>query len=461
MKKIRESGPQGGPGLIVAAPSSSSGKTVFTLGLLRHLSDNGIAVASAKGGPDYIDPAFHAAATGRACINLDPWAMRPALLLAAAEALAADASLVVCEGMMGLFDGAVGERGSTADLSERTGWPVILVIDAGAQGASAAAVLGGFAKHRPGFRPAGVVFNRVGSERHKAILENAARAAEPDIPILGFVPPDPALKVPDRHLGLVQAVEHENLELFLDSASRMIGEHIDIDGLAQLAAPLHRTDANALPANPLKPIGQRIAIAEDEAFSFRYALTIDGWRRQGAEISFFSPLDDMPPPADADAVYLPGGYPELHGYRLASANRFMDGLRQAAAGGAVVFGECGGYMVLGRGLVDADGARHVMAGLLPLETSFAERQMHLGYREASLDTAAALGSGSVLGDPGERFCGHEYHYATIVKEGPGAPLFQCRDAAGNGLGLAGIADGRVMGSFVHLIDRMGDDGDDG
>jgi len=207
----------------------------------------------------------------------------------------------------------------------------------------------------------------------------------------------------------------------------------------------------------MPPLGQRIAIAQDEAFTFRYPLILEGWKAQGAELSFFSPLDDQPPPKDADAIYLPGGYPELHGYRLGSATRFMDGLKQAADKDTVVFGECGGYMVLGKGLIDADGQRHAMAGLLPLETSFAKRKLHLGYRSVQLDAGAALGSGRVLGAPGQRYRGHEFHYASVINESPGAPLFQAQDAAGNDLGLLGLADGKVMGSFIHLIDRVDDD----
>ena len=445
--------------MIVAAPASGSGKTVFTLGLLRHLSRSGVNITSAKAGPDYIDPAFHAAATSKSCRNLDQWAMRPSMLLQAADELGADGATVICEGVMGLFDGAVQEQGSTADLSEMTGWPVILVIDAGAQGASAGAVLRGFATHRPGLDIAGVIFNRIGGEKHRTILAAAAADAAPEIPVLGFMPRNTDLNLPSRHLGLIQAGEYRDLDLLLDAAANAIELHVDVEKLLSLARPLTgRNDVKkgGKPAR-IKPLGQNIAIAEDDAFAFRYPLIVDGWRDQGASISFFSPLDDEPPSEDADAVYLPGGYPELHAFRLATANTFMDGLRAAASRGATVFGECGGYMVLGKGMIDAEGQRHVMSGLLSLETSFAERKLHLGYRDIELDAGAALGSGNILGAPGARFRGHEFHYASILKERPGAPLFQCHDAMGESLGLAGLADGRVMGSFIHLIDRADED----
>ncbi len=455
---LRNSVPPGA-GLIIAAPASGSGKTVFTLGLLQHLSRAGIDIASAKVGPDYIDPAFHAAATKTTCINLDYWAMRPAMLMRAAFELGAAGATVICEGVMGLFDGAVQEQGSTADLSEMTGWPIILVIDAGSQGASAGAVLRGFTTHRPGLEIAGIVFNRIGGDRHRNILAAAAAAVAPEIPVLGFIPRKGELNLPSRHLGLIQAGEYRNLELLLEAAANQVELHVDVEKLLTLARPLKGRDriAGAGAPSAVRPLGQNIAIAEDEAFTFRYPLIVEGWRDQGAAISFFSPLDDEPPPEDADAVYLPGGYPELHAYRLATATAFMDGLRAAAARGAMVFGECGGYMVLGKGMIDADGQRHVMSGLLSLETSFAEPKLHLGYRDLELDVGAALGSGNILGAPGARFRGHEFHYATVLKESPGAPLFQCRDAGGEDLGLAGLADGRVMGSFIHLIDRFDED----
>lgn len=458
-------------GLVIAAPASGSGKTVFTLGLLRSLTRAGVAVVSAKVGPDYIDPAFHAAASGRPCINLDPWAMRPETLDAAAADLLGQADLVICEGVMGLFDGATVTAGSTADLAQRLGWPVILVIDAHAQAGSAAAVVRGFASHRPGLAVAGVVFNRVGSARHAAILREACALALPEIPVLGCLPRAEGLVVPSRHLGLVQALEHPDLEAFLDRAAGLITEHVDGAALRRIAATAQppqaaarqaaerqagARDGAASPAHarPLPPLGQRIAVASDVAFAFSYPLVIAGWRGAGAEILPFSPLADEAPAANSDAVYLPGGYPELHPGRLAGNQRFIAGVHAAAHRGAAVVGECGGYMVLGDGLTDGDGIRHRMLGLLPLETSFAERRLHLGYR------AARLVMGTALGRTGARFRGHEFHYATVIREGPGQALFSCADASGRALGETGLLAGTVMGSFLHLIDAQDvDEGD--
>ena len=438
-------------GLIVSAPASASGKTVFTLALLRHLARSGVAVASCKVGPDFIDPAYHAAASGRPCLNLDPWAMRAETLAYLATTLAREAGLVIGEGVMGLFDGSGAEgKGSTADLAALTGWPVMLVIDVSGQAASAAAVVRGFAGHRADVAVAGVVFNRVGGHGHEKVLRAAAAAAVPEVPVLGCLPRDSALALPERHLGLVQASEKEDLEGFLDAAADLVAAHVDIAALTALARPCRIVAPRPQTAVLVPPLGQRIAVARDDAFAFSYPAVLDGWRAAGAEVSLFSPLEDQSPAADADAVYLPGGYPELHGGRLASSHNFLSGLRAAAARGAVIYGECGGYMVLGRGLIDRQGRRHAMAGLVALETSFAQPRLHLGYRSVRL---AATGP---LGATGAGFRGHEFHYASVAKRGPGAPLFTCADASGRELEPAGLIDGRVMGSFIHLVDRVGE-----
>ncbi len=435
-------------GLIIAAPASGSGKTTLTLGLLRQLARRGVAVTAAKVGPDYIDSAFHTAACGPDCLNLDTWAMRPETVATLIDRLGDGAALTVCEGVMGLFDGAFvppGQSdGSSADLAALTGWPVVLVIDGRGMTGSAAAVLAGFARLRPDLRVTGVVFNRVAGERHRAAIAAACAAACPEVRLLGFIPPAPALEMPSRHLGLVQACERGDLAGFLDAAADLVAAHLDIEALVALARP--SCLAAGRETGPLPPLGQSIAVARDEAFAFAYPAVLEGWRRAGADLGFFSPLADQGPDPAADAVYLPGGYPELHAGRLAGNAGFAGGLRAAAARGATIYGECGGYMVLGRTLVDADGLGHPMAGLLGLETSFARRRLHLGYRRVSLRGAMALGV------PGAGFRGHEFHYASVVRE-EGTALFDAADAGGRSLGACGLIDGVVSGSFVHLIDR--------
>jgi len=434
-------------GLIVAAPRSGSGKTLIVAGLLRHLRQRGIRVAAAKCGPDYVDPTFHALACGAPCINLDPWAMRPETLSALVAGLQGSSELILCEGVMGLFDGAGpdGAAGSTAELARLAGWPVILLVDAAGQGHSVAALIAGFARHDRDVPLAGVILNRIAGNRHEAMLRAAITRHLPDLPVLGALPHDDDLLLESRHLGLVPAGERDHLDALLERAAARIGAGLDLDELIALARP--SPGSGAAPASPLPPLGRHIAVARDDAFLFTYEATLAGWRRQGAALSFFSPLANEAPASEADAIYLPGGYPELHAGRLAAATRFRDGLRKAAGAGSTVYGECGGYMMLGETLTAADGAVHAMAGLLPLRTSFAERRRHLGYRAVQLRGACRLGKA------GARFRGHEFHYATIIEERGAEPLFRVSDAAARDLGCAGLRRGTVFGSFIHLIDR--------
>jgi cobyrinic acid a,c-diamide synthase len=434
-------------GLIIAAASSGSGKTTVTLALLALLKRRGVAVASCKVGPDYIDPQFHARATGRACFNLDGWAMRPATLACLVQHAMRDAELLVIEGVMGLFDGAPSGAalapGSTAEIAAQTKLPVVLVLRAKGIGATAAALLQGLRQHHPAVRIAGVIFNEVGGERHRAMLAQAAARA--DLPVLGYLPAVGDIALPSRHLGLVQAREHDSFDRYLDRLSERLGPHLDLSALSALAtAP---TIAQGEPLVSIQPLGQRIAIADDVAFGFSYAAILLGWRAAGAEIVTFSPLADQAPDPAADAIFLPGGYPELHAGKLAGNLNFMKGLRNAARKGTAIYGECGGYMTLGEALIDAEGVRHEMAGLLPVVTSFAERKLHLGYRQGTLL------AGSPLGTAGRAFRGHEFHYATVVSEGAGESLFAVHDAACRNLGSQGRRQGSVFGSFLHLIDE--------
>jgi cobyrinic acid a,c-diamide synthase len=434
-------------GLIISAPRSSAGKTTVTLGLLAALARKGVKVRAAKSGPDYIDPAFHAAATGASGINLDTWAMPPVLIDALIADTGRDADALIIEGAMGLFDGVAGmpgRSGAAADLAERFALPVLLVLDVSGQSQSAAAVAAGFAAYRPGVRIGGVVLNRLGSERHRALI---AEAMEPlGIPVLGAIPRDQTLVLPERHLGLVQAGEHADLTARLDQLAAMAARHLDLDGILALAAPL--TPRAASVQSPLPPPGQRIALAQDAAFSFVYPHMLDGWRRQGADIVSFSPLNDEAPPQDCDVCWLPGGYPELHAGALAGARSFLDGLARFAQT-RPVHGECGGYMVLGEAIEDADGVRHTMAGLLGHATSFAKRQLHLGYREARLL------SDSPIGAAGDVVRGHEYHHASMRAKGSDEPLVAATDAQGRAVTETGSRRGRVTGTFFHAIAREG------
>jgi cobyrinic acid a,c-diamide synthase len=432
-------------GLIIAAPNSGAGKTTITLGLLAALKRKGIAVRAAKAGPDYIDPAFHAAATGTQGFNLDTWAMPPALLDALVGEAARDCELLVVEGVMGLFDGAPGPSGRTgaaADLATHFGLPVVLVLDVAAQAQSAAAVVRGFSSHDANVRIAGVILNRVGSERHRALVTDAI--AQLGIRVIGALPRDEGIVLPERHLGLVQAGEHGDLRARIDRLADMAERYIDLEAVIACARPFRCTATARVCALPAP--GQRIALAADAAFTFVYPHLLASWRKAGAEIVTFSPLADEPPPASCDVCWLPGGYPELHAGALAAAQKFRTGVARFAQT-RPVHGECGGYMVLGEGIEDASGARHPMTGLLGHATSFAKRKLHLGYREARLRASSPIGAADTI------VRGHEFHYATLLAAGSDEPLVELADAQGRAIGTDGGRRGRVTGTFFHAIAR--------
>ncbi|MEM9715976.1 MAG: cobyrinate a,c-diamide synthase [Pseudomonadota bacterium] len=414
-------------GILIAAPSSGAGKTTITLGLMAALKAKGVSVSSAKSGPDYIDGRFHEAATGKPCINLDAWAMSSDRL----RQLAPGDDLLVVEGAMGLFDGAPPDgQGSAADLATALDIPIILVVDAARQSQSIAALVHGFSSLRASPKIAGVILNRVGSERHKMMLTKALQKI--DIAVIGAIPSRKDLARPSRHLGLVQAREQVDIADFIETARDLIAENVDLEAVQRIATPTaQKTNAKRLP-----PPAQYIAIARDDAFDFLYPHFVQDWRIQGAELSFFSPLADEAPARD-HFVFLPGGYPELHAGKLAANQTFMTGVQKAPK----VYGECGGYMVMGDGLIDADGHRHQMAGLLRLETSFETRTRHLGYRQLTPQ-----------GGPWEiPLNGHEFHYATTLKA-KGDPLFYVKDAEGQNLDPGGLINGANCGSFMHVID---------
>lgn len=428
------------PGLMISAPASRTGKTTVVLGLLRALVEDGLTVQPFKSGPDYIDPAFHKAACGRASFNLDSWAMPGALMdTIAAEASGAD--MVVAEGSMGLYDGvaSIGATGtgSSAELAMRMGWPVVLVVDVSGQAQSAAATALGFARYAPDVTFAGVILNRVASARHESLTRLGMESA--GLKVLGVLPRRGDLVLPERHLGLVQAVEHPDLDTAIAGYAGFLREHVDLAELRAAAGAKEQGMPDSLPAPP----AQRIALANDAAFSFVYPHLLEGWQRAGAEVTHFSPLADEAPDPSADLVWLPGGYPELHAGRLATADTFRAGLARHAET-RPVHGECGGYMTLGEGLIDKDGNRHRMAGLLGLVTSYETRRMNLGYRRAELVAPMpGFETGSILR-------GHEFHYSTIIEQ-PDASLAHVRDAGGALMDQTGSRRGHVSGTFFHLI----------
>jgi cobyrinic acid a,c-diamide synthase len=322
------------------------------------------------------------------------------------------------------------------------GLSVVLVVDCARMSHSVGALVRGYAAYDLGVEIVGLILNRVGSPRHESMLRAGLDGV--GIPIMGVIPQDKQLALPERHLGLVQAGEIDGIEGFMEHAADMVARCCDIARLAGLSER-NVADPRALVCR-VPPLGGHIAVARDEAFAFTYPHLVNGWQAEGATISWFSPLADEAPEIAADAVFLPGGYPELHAARLSNARRFRGGMQSKAASGAVIYGECGGYMALGEALVDASGASHPMLGLLPVTTSFASRRRHLGYRRVRGLTGPFAGI---------ELTAHEFHYSTVVQEGQAERLFDAVDAAGEVVGPAGLCRGNVSGSYMHMIDLAG------
>ncbi len=431
---------EGARGLIIAGASSHCGKTLVTSGLIASLRKTGLTVAAAKCGPDYIDPKFLEAASGRPAINLDPWAMDAERLASLASAHSSGADVLVIEGVMGLYDGGRGGGGSTAALAQILKLPVIVIVDGQGTAQTTAAVVSGLAGRATGFEVAGAIVNRSASDRHRALIKEGFDHT--GMPLIGMISRSPDIQVPSRHLGLVQASEQGGLDSLIDDASHLVSEAFDVNAMMQIAGPIDRSSTEGLAA-PLPPPSQTIAVTDDIAFAFAYPHILRGWQTAGATISTFSPLADEAPDLSAEFIFLPGGYPELHAGVLANAPIFRTGMSAAAERGALIYGECGGFMVLGDSLQDADGIDHAMLGLLPLSTTFADRQLHLGYRK--LDPLP----GALWTSP---LRGHEFHYSKTRNEGPADRLFAASTSDDELLGEIGLRRGGIMGSFAHIID---------
>ena len=479
------------PGLLLAAPASGAGKTVAALGLIRALRDAGLEVRAAKTGPDFIDAAFLAAASGAPAANLDAWMcrpgrkMRPRALpaglarlrqrLLAPQPGGKRPDLWIVEGAMGLYDGGPGGSGGVAELAALLNLPVLLLLNVRGMGQSVAALAEGFLRHQPpGARPRflGVICTHSGGAGHERLLREALASVlhAAKLPLLGFLPRADAPKIASRHLGLVEAREALP-DMNLDGLGRWFAAHCDMAALLRaLGLSAAATDGARGPETPKaatpahapaaffpcrahrtdRTAGRpRIGIARDAAFSFCYADLPALLVELGAEPVFFSPLEDAAPPEGCAGLYFPGGYPELHAGELAANAPMLAALRAFAARGLPVYGECGGYIYLMRELA-ADGRRHVLAGLLPLACHMGGRLAALGYREA-----APL-PGWLPELPGHAplvVRGHEFHYASLDSPElpPGcAPLWRVRDAAGNKRPPEGCRVGRVAGSWLHL-----------
>lgn len=434
------------PRLLIAAPSSGQGKTTVTLGLLRALSRRGLTVQPFKVGPDYIDPGHHTRAGGRSSRNLDGWLIGSDASREIFQRAAAGADISIVEGVMGLFDGLAdgSVRASSAEMAGLLGLPVILVVDVARQGASAAATVLGFKTFDPAVRISGLVLNRVGSERHAALIERAV-TERCGVPVLGVIPRGEGLVIPERHLGLYTGAE-QSWEPVYDRLAGSIERYVDLESLRRLAA-----EAPALPAATTRLFAPeadrvpcRVGVAMDEAFSFLYADNLDLMRHNGAEVVFFSPLRDGCVPPRCRLLYFGGGYPELHAGALAANRPMLDSVRAFVKEGGKIYGECGGLMYLGEGLVDLDGNYHAMAGLLPVRTKITGRRRSLGYVVARAEADSA-----VLGR-GEEMRAHLFHYSEAETLPGGQTCLTVHQAAGTKVHREGWQAGPVFASYLHL-----------
>lgn len=431
----------GARGLVVAGTASGVGKTSLTLGLLEACRRRGLRVQAFKVGPDFIDPAFHALVTGRPSYNLDGWMCGRDGVVAAVARHAADADVALVEGVMGCFDGVdgSGEDGSTAQVAKWLGLPVALVLDAGAQARSAAAVTLGFEQFDPHLAVAAVVVNRVGGDRHAGWVRDAVRAAC-RAEVLGAIPHDAGLALPERHLGLVTAAEGPLTPALRARLAETVERFVDVDRLLALAAPL------AGPAPVVAPRVRpraRVGVARDLAFQFYYAENLDLLERAGAELVFWSPLADATPP-EADGLYLGGGYPELHARALADNASMRTALRRFAAAGRPVYAECGGLMLLAESLEDDAGIAHPMVGVLPARVRMRPRRMTLGYAEVTLTAATPLGPAGVSAR------GQAFHFSVLDPVPDGVARVYRRKATHGAVAAEGYLVGQTLMSYLHL-----------
>lgn len=436
------------PRLMIAGTHSGVGKTTVTLALTLALRDRGVTIQPFKVGPDYLDPTYHALATGLPCRTLDGWMMGEEAVRQSFGRASHGVDLSIIEGVMGLFDGAgpASREGSTAEIAAWLAAPVLLVIDASGMATTAAALALGCAQYDQKVPLAGAIFNRVGSLRHLAWLKEAVERATP-LRVVGGLPEEKRIAIPERYLGLVGAdrtIFTEDMKSRLLSLAR---EWLDLRAIMNLAerAPSLAIPAPALP-RATRP--RRIGIARDEAFSFYYPDNLDLLEATGAELVFFSPLHDETLPPGLDAIYLGGGYPELHAAGLAAAEPMREAVARFGREGKSIYAECGGLIYLSRGLHTLDGVRHAMVGLLPGNVRMLSRRKALGYREVeALDDLPHLAKG-------ERARGHEFHYSEWVDEpeptGELVRAYSVVGRRGNPAGVDGYRWRNVVASYIHL-----------
>lgn len=442
------------PRLVIAADQSGSGKTTLATGLMAALARRGLRVQPYKVGPDYIDPTYHSVAAGRRSRNLDSWMFGEEAIRGLFVRSAADADIAIIEGVMGLFDGAdpSGEDGSTAQVARWLAAPVLLVIDAQGMARTVAALVRGLAEFDPFLRVAGVIFNNVGSEHHGQLLAAAVRAHAPKVEPIGWVPKDPAINLPERHLGLVPTHEREEVAAYLDSLAEVIGRSVDLDAVLRLAregSPPVPTGGGSLAAARATEFTRdggrvRIGLARDAAFNFYYEDGLDLLRDLGADLIEFSPLNDRDLPPDLDAVYLGGGFPEVHRQTLTANEAMRAAVGAAVAAGLPTYAECGGLMFLTEAIIDESGTSWPMVGAIPVRARMTRRLAALGY-------ATAVAQDEVLlAGPGETLRGHEFHWSVIDERPAGWPPAYLVRARSGVERPEGFFRHNLLASYVHL-----------
>jgi cobyrinic acid a,c-diamide synthase len=448
-------------GILISAPQSGSGKTTVSLAIMAALVRRGLAVSPFKCGPDFIDPGYHQAVTGRPSINLDGWMcgeefVRETFL---AGLIRPDnqngRTIAVIEGVMGLFDGigASSGEGSSAQIAAITGVQAVLVVNARGMAASAAALVKGFAGFDPQVRLAGVIFNNVGSGHHSALLREALATHCPDVVCFGCIPRDESLAIPSRHLGLVTAEDNPLSDEFIGRLADMAERCLDLDMLSQLQippAPPFAKGGVSLSPHFMKG-GQggistvRIAVARDSAFCFMYEDNLRLLQDAGAELAFFSPLSDAALPAGINGIYLPGGYPELYAGKLAENGGMKTPIRAAVAADMPVYAECGGFIYLTEGMdASEDQASANFVGVFPVRCRMLPRRKALGYREAMLTKDVIIGAENTV------VRGHEFHYSEIGTMPEGVERCYRVSRKGVTLGFEGFRMRNCLASYVHL-----------
>ena len=428
--------------LIVAAPASGCGKTSVALGLMGLLRRMGKQVAPFKVGPDFIDPGHHARACGRSSRNLDSWMCTQDAVKKTFESGCQGADVAVIEGVMGLFDGASGSdnTGSTADIARILDGQVLLVVDARSQARSAAALVKGFAEFSPGTAVAGVIFNRVASANHAALLSEAMSSVPGLPPVLGYLPRADDLSLPERHLGLTTAGAAVNGDYY-ERLADWVSAALDLplmqalfssqqSGIAHISRQRQSTRQD-------QPV--RIGVARDEAFCFYYEENFERLEQAGAELVFFSPLSEPHLPENLQGLYLGGGYPELHADQLADNRQLLAALKSAAFSGLPIYAECGGFMLLGEAI-----EQRPMAGVFPAQARMLSRRKALGYREIELR------GDCLLGPAGTVVRGHEFHYSEMDAPQGIERVYMVKDRHGQAAAREGCLIGNTLGSYVHL-----------